>query len=160
MTRRRRRLLIPIIISSRASTSHIVFAPTLLKIVSCPCHCRSSAIPSTFATPSSNQKFHIIELLFLFFSLGSCSFALCISCTTRLVAYVLFVPIPRTLPWIFTLFIPGVWTSLSRSFFSFCEVVSVTSAGNNAIPLPGNSCLFGFVSQQVQLDRILSYLAI
>jgi hypothetical protein len=52
-----------------------------------------------------------------FFYFGSCSFALCISCTTRLVAYVLFVPIPRTLPWIFTLFITGVWTSLSLRHF-------------------------------------------
>ena len=55
----------------------------------------------------------------LLFHFGSCSFALCISCTTRLVAYVLFVPIPRTLPWIFTLFITGVWTSLPPSILFY-----------------------------------------
>jgi len=75
MTRRRRRLLIPIIISSRASTSHIVFAPALLFPLRIP-NLSDRLVPVSLslvrdssrnlATPSSNQKFHIIKLLFLF----------------------------------------------------------------------------------------------
>lgn len=146
MTRRRRRLLIPIIISSRASTSHIVFAPTMLHPESLrPSRTRVIVARLRFFPPPLRLLCPIKSSYYqLPFPLGSCSSALCISCTTRLVAYVLFVPIPRTLPRIFTLFITGVWISLSLRFFFFSfhsPVVFVTSVGNNAIPFPVGFCL-------------------
>ena len=149
MTRRRRRLLIPIIISSRASTSHIVFAPTNAHPPShpeslTPFRARVIVARPRFLPPPLRLlhpiKSFISSSLLFFFPLGRVRSHFCISCTTRLFAYVLFVPIPRTLPWIFTLFIIGVWTSFSlRHFLLFHEVVFVTFVGNNAIPSLGIS---------------------
>jgi hypothetical protein len=66
MTPRRRRYLFLLSISSRASTSHIVFAPTMFALhshsVPCLCHHRSSTI-TLLANPSISQKFYIIKLL-------------------------------------------------------------------------------------------------
>ena len=71
MTPRRRRYLFLLSISSRASTSHIVFAPIMfaihshsvsIKVVPCLCHHRSSTI-TLLANPSKSQKFYIIKLL-------------------------------------------------------------------------------------------------
>ncbi len=109
MTRQRRRLLIPIIHlitriyhAYRLCTNQVrpPFAFRInqgrLVLVS-----RSLVrdLPS-FATPSTDQKFYIIKLLSPVS--GFFSRARCISCTIRAVVFVLFVPIPPTLPWIFS----------------------------------------------------------
>lgn len=112
MTPRRRRYLFLLSISSRASTSHIVFAPIMFalhshsvstKVVPCLCHHRSSTI-TLLVNPSINQKFYIIKLLSDSRTQWVLSIAPCISCTIRIVVFVLFVPIPPTLPRIFILF--------------------------------------------------------
>jgi hypothetical protein len=112
MTPRRRRYLFLLSISSRASTSHIVFAPIMFalhshsvstKVVPCLCHHRSSTI-TLLANPSISQKFYIIKLLSDSRTQWVLSIAPCISCTIRIVIFVLFVPIPPTLPRIFILF--------------------------------------------------------
>jgi|SRR5712672_362146 len=72
MTRRRRRLLIPIIHLITRIYLHIVFAPIMfalhshsvsIKVVSCPCLSLVRDRLLHFATPLTDQKFHIIKLL-------------------------------------------------------------------------------------------------
>jgi len=117
MTPRRRRYLFLLSISSRASTSHIVFAPIMFALHShsvSPYQSRSSRACVTIARPRSpllanpsiSQKFYITKLLSdtPLHTQWVLSIAPCISCTIRIIAFVLFVPIPPTLPWIFILF--------------------------------------------------------
>ena len=98
MTPRRRRYLFLLSISSRASTSHIVFAPIMFaihshsvstKVVPCLCHHRSSTINSLLANPSKSQKFYIIELLSTRPTQWVLSITPCISCTIRIVVFCL-----------------------------------------------------------------------
>lgn len=72
MTPRRRRYLFLLSISSRASTSHIVFAPIMfalhshsvsIKVVPCLCHPIARPRSPLLATPSISQKFYITKLL-------------------------------------------------------------------------------------------------
>jgi hypothetical protein len=142
MTPRRRRYLFLLSISSRASTSHIVFAPIMFALHShsvSPYQSRSSRACVTIArprlpllaNPSINQKFYIIKLLFRVLpTQWVLSIAPCISCTIRIVVFVLFVPIPPTLPWIFILF----RHRSSFLFFIVLWVVLVALSGNNASP--------------------------
>ncbi len=70
MTPRRRCYLFLLSISSRASTSHIVFAPIMfalhshsVSIKAVPCLCLARPRSPLLANPSINQKFYIIRLL-------------------------------------------------------------------------------------------------
>jgi hypothetical protein len=115
MTPRRRRYLFLLSISSRASTSHIVFAPIMFvphshsvstKVVPCLCHHRSSTI-TLLVNPSINQKFYIIKLQITFRLSRTqwvLSIAPCISCTIRIVVFCLICTNTSTLPRIFILF--------------------------------------------------------
>jgi len=113
MTPRRRRYLFLLSISSRASTSHIVFAPIMfalhshsvsIKVVRCQCHLRSSTITFT-CDPFDKPKVLYHPVTFRHPpTQWVLSIARCISCTIRIVVFVLFVPIPPTLPRIFILF--------------------------------------------------------
>jgi len=94
-----------------------------------------------FATPLTDQKFHIIKL-FSLSPLGYCTPADCISCTIRAVVFALFVPIPPTLPWIFILFTrtprPHSFSSLSArwSLSLFLVIMRVFTVGLvSSVPL-------------------------
>jgi len=83
-----------------SSSAPIKFAPhshsVSIKVVSCPCHRRSSAILLLFATPSTNQKFYIVKLLYSRqWALFACTLYIMYHQT---VVFVLVVPIPPTLP--------------------------------------------------------------
>ncbi|KAN0123360.1 hypothetical protein V8E52_002692 [Russula decolorans] len=115
MTPRRRRYLFLLSISSRASTSHIVFAPIMFALHSHSVspyqsrssrarHHRSSTITFT-CEPFDKPKVLYHQVTFRHPpTQWVLSIAPCISCTIRIVGFVLFVPIPPTLPRIFILF--------------------------------------------------------
>jgi len=137
MTRRRRRLLIPIIhlitriyLASRLCTNRVrpPFAfrinqgrlPVSLSLV--------RDFPS-LATPSTKQKSYIINLLFFFFYRGSVPLARCISCTTRAVVFVLFVPIP---PYVTLDFHTIRFDDGTPFFFIVLDAAFAAFSGNNA----------------------------
>ena len=107
MTPRRRRYLFLLSISSRASTSHIVFAPIMFALHShsvSPYPSRSSRACVTIARPRSpllanpsiSQKFYITKLL----SNGCPVYHVLSELSFLSYSY----QIPPTLPWIFILF--------------------------------------------------------
>jgi hypothetical protein len=108
-------LLIPIIhlitriyLAYRLCTNHVcppfAFRITVsIKVVPCLCHHRSSTITFT-GEPFDKPKVLYHQVTFRHLHSGSFSIAPCISCTIRIVVFVLFVPIPPTLPRIFILF--------------------------------------------------------
>jgi hypothetical protein len=75
-----------------------------IKVVWCPCHRRSSAI-SLLLRPLLQTKSFISSSYFTSVN-GFFSRARCISCTIRAVVFVLFVPIPPTLPSDFSYYSP------------------------------------------------------
>ena len=114
MTPRRQRYLFLLSISSRASTSHIVFAPIMLalhshsvsfKVVPCRVTIARPRSPFFACDPFDKPKVLYHRVTFrLPTTQWVFSIARCISCTIRVVVFVLFVPIPPTLPRIFILF--------------------------------------------------------
>ena len=137
----RRRLLIPIIISSRASTSHIVFAPTLLFLIRIPNFLRPSRARVIVARPRflplPLRLLHPIKSFisssYFFFILGPVR--------SHFVYHVL--PDLSLMCYLYQYLVryPGfsryslLVSGLLRHFLLFHEVVFVTSVGNNAIPL-------------------------
>jgi hypothetical protein len=129
MTRRRRRLLIPIIHLITRIYTHIVFAPikfafhshsVSFRVVSCPCHRRSSSI-SFLLRPLLQIKSFISSSYFLPIN-GYLSSARCISCTIRAVGFVPFVRIPPTLPLdFFSYYSSDTWTRFSFLFSSYAK---------------------------------------
>ncbi|KAF8501041.1 hypothetical protein F5888DRAFT_1327550 [Russula emetica] len=138
MTPRRRRYLFLLSISSRASTSHIVFAPIMfalhshsvsIKVVPCLCHHCSFTITFT-CVPFDKQKFYNIKLLSA--PLHSGSFRL------HPVYHVLSELSFLSYLYEYLLHYPGfsyysdTWTSFL--FFIVLWVVFVAFSGNNASP--------------------------
>jgi len=130
-----------------SSSAPIKFAPyshfVSIKVVSCSCHRRSSAI-SFLLRPFLQTKSFISSSYFTPVN-GFFSPARCISCTIRAVVFVLSVLIPPTLPSDFSYY------SLRRPgpLFSFLflvvrEVALVTFSGNNASLYFGVGVLFPF----------------
>lgn len=132
-------LLIPIIhlitriyLAYRLCTNHVcppfAFRITVsIKVVPCLCHHRSSTITFT-CEPFDKPKVLYHQVTFP--TPWVLSIAPCISCTIRIVVFVLFVPIPPTLPRIFILF----RHRSSFLFFIVLWVVLVALSGNNASP--------------------------
>jgi hypothetical protein len=113
MTPRRRRYLFLLSISSRASTSHIVFAPIMfaihshsvsIKVVPCLCHHRSSTFTFT-CEPFEKPKvlYHQVTFRHPPYIVGPFDYTVN-HVPSELSFFVLFVPIPPTLPRIFILF--------------------------------------------------------
>jgi hypothetical protein len=148
MTPRRRRYLFVLSISSRASTLHIVFAPIMFAIHSHSRINQGRPVPVSpllvhdhlYLRTLRKAKSFISSSYFPTSALQRVpSITPCISCTIRIVGFVLFVPIPLRYPGFS--YYSDTWTSFL--FFIVLWVVLVAFSGNNASPF-GDCCLFSF----------------